>query len=79
MQHNNKILELTYVAPVFKHLDITCKCKTILVSLCFELLGFFKFNGCPLNQALSFLKSKIRILAVLFQTLPLLNRVKIWN
>lgn len=60
MQYSNKILKLVYVAPVFKHLDITY--KTFLVSLCFEL--FFYFNGCPLNQYLK--RSKIRILAMLF-------------
>lgn len=37
LQYSNKILELICVAPVFKHLDITYKCKTFLVLLCFEL------------------------------------------
>lgn len=65
IQYSNKILELIYVAPVFKHFDITYKCKTFLASLCFELF-FFKFNGCPLNQSLGLKKSKTGILAVLF-------------
>lgn len=41
MQYSNKILELIYVVPVFKHLDITYKCRTFLVSLCFDLFFFF--------------------------------------